>query len=85
MKSIEIRGEDLQQKIFVSISGESVFISAMVPGGSCYMSIAPSEAQKMIEALQIAISRAKEAGYGWGKEVADELRREAIYDTGEDE
>ncbi len=55
MESVEIKGEDFQQRIFVGTSGENVHISAMVVGGGAYMSINVQEAKKMIKALEQAI------------------------------
>ena len=80
MESIEIKGEDFQQRIFVSTSGESVFISAMVPGGGAYMSISRDEAKKMIKALEQAIQQAIKDSYDWDYEAREEARLDAAYD-----
>ena len=62
MESIEIKGDDLHQRIFVGTSGENVHLSMMVPGGSCYMSIDRDEAKRMIKALEQAIQQAIKDG-----------------------
>jgi hypothetical protein len=80
MESIVIKGEDVQQRIFVGTSGESVHLSMMVPGGSCYMSISRDEAERMIEALGQAIQQALKDSYDWNYEAKEEARLDAAYD-----
>lgn len=81
MESIEIRGDDLHQRVFVGTSGESVHLSMMVPGGSCYMSISRDEAERMIEALEQAIQQALKDSYDWNYEAREEARLDAAYDA----
>lgn len=81
MESIVIKGEDVQQRIFVGTSGESVHLSMMVPGGSCYMSISRDEAERMIEALEQAIQQALKDSYDWNYEAREEARLDAAYDA----
>lgn len=81
MESIEIKGDDLHQRIFVGTSGENVHLSMMVPGGSCYMSIDPEEAKKMVAALQQAIRQATEDSYDVAFETREEARLDAMFDA----
>lgn len=81
MESIEIKGDDLHQRIFVSTSNENVHLSMMVPGGSCYMSIDRGEAKKMIKALEQAIQQAIKDSYDWDYEAKEEARLDAAYDA----
>ena len=88
MESVEITGADLHQRIFVSTSGENVWISAMVRGGGAYMGINVQEAKKMIKALEQAIQQALEDSYDWAYEAKEEARIDALFDAryaGEDE
>jgi hypothetical protein len=81
MESIEIKGEDFQQRIFVGTCGENVHLSMMVPGGSCYMSIDRDEAKRMIKALEQAIQQAFKDSYDWNYEAREEARLDAAYDA----
>lgn len=81
MESIVIKGEDVQQRIFVGTSGESVHLSMMVPGGSCYMSISRDEARNMLAALNEAIQQALKDSYDWNYEAREEARLDAAYDA----
>ena len=81
MESIVINGEDLHQRIFVGTCGENVHLSMMVPGGSCYMSISRDEAERMIEALEVAIQQALKDSYDWNYEAREEARLDAAYDA----
>ena len=81
MESVEIKGEDFQQRIFVGTSGESIHLSMMVPGGSCYMSIDRDEAKKMIKALEQAIQQALKDSYDWEYEAKEEARIDALFDA----
>ena len=81
MESVVIKGEDLHQRIFVGTSGESVHLSMMVPGGSCYMSIDRDEAKRMIKALETAIQQAIKDSYDWDYEAREEARLDAAYDA----
>jgi len=81
MDSVEIKGEDFQQRIFVGTSGDNVHISAMVVGGSTYMSINVQEAKKMIKALEQAIQQALEDSYDWAYEAKEEARIDALFDA----
>ena len=84
MESIEIKGEDLHQRIFVGTSCENVHLSMMVVGGSCYMSISRDEAKKMIKALEAAIQQAIKDSYDWDYEAREEARLDSVYDVEED-
>ena len=81
MESIVIKGEDVQQRIFVGTCGESVHLSMMVPGGSCYMSISRDEARNMLAALNEAIQQALKDSYDWNYEAREEARLDAAYDA----
>ena len=81
MESIEIKGEDLHQRIFVGTSGENVHLSMMVPGGSCYMSISRDEARNMLAALNEAIQQAIKDSCDWDYEAREEARLDAAYDA----
>ena len=81
MDSIEIKGTERFQKIFVSPSGEDIHISAMVAGGGCYMSLTRDEAEGMIEALGQAIQQALRDSYDWNYEAKEEARLDAAYDA----
>ena len=81
MESIEIKGTDMHQCIFVGTSDDNVFLSAMVRGGGCYMSIDREQAKKMVAALQQAIRQATEDSYDVAFETREEARLDAMFDA----
>jgi hypothetical protein len=78
MDSIEIKGTERFQKIFVSPSGEDIHISAMVAGGGCYMSLTPDEATRMIGALAQSIKAVRQDAMAY--EAKETARLDAMFD-----
>lgn len=60
MESIKIEGSEMHQGIYVDTIGEDVWVNIIVRNGSANLCISPENAEKLIEALRIAIN---EVGY----------------------
>ena len=75
MESARISGVERHQTIYVDTQGENVWVNMHVRNGSCYMSITPVEAQRMIGALEAAIKNVEQY------EAKEEARLDAMFDA----
>ena len=62
MESIKIDGVEQHSGIYVDTIGEDVWIDIIVRNGSANLCITPENAEKLIEAIRIAIGEVEYAG-----------------------
>lgn len=62
MESIQIKGTTQHSSIFVDTIGEDVWLNIMLANGSANLCITPENAEKLIEAIRIAIGEVEYAG-----------------------
>ena len=62
MESIKIDGVEQHTGIYVDTIGEDVWIDIIVRNGSANLCITPENAEKLIEAIRIAIGEVEYAG-----------------------
>jgi hypothetical protein len=58
MESIKIEGVTRHTGIYVDTIGKDVWINVMLSNGSANLSITPGNAEKLIEAIRVAIVEA---------------------------
>ncbi len=62
MESIKIEGVEQHQGIYVDTIGEDVWVNIIVRNGSANLCITPENAEKLIEAIRVAIVEASNEG-----------------------
>jgi hypothetical protein len=62
MESIKIEGVDQHTGIYVDTIAEDVWINIIVRNGTANLCITPENAEKLIEAIRIAIGEVEYAG-----------------------
>jgi hypothetical protein len=62
MESIQIKGVDHHTSIYVDTIYEDVWINIIVKNGTANLCITPENAEKLIEAIRIAIGEVEYAG-----------------------
>ena len=62
MESIKIEGVEPHQGIYVDTIGEDVWVNIIVRNGSANLRITPENAEKLIEALRVAIGQVEYEG-----------------------
>lgn len=62
MESIKIEGVEQHQGIYVDTIGENVWVNIIVRNGSANLCITPENADKLIEAIRVAIVEASNEG-----------------------
>ncbi len=62
MESIKIEGVEQFQSIYVGTISEDVWIDIIIKNGSANLCISPENAEKLVEALRIAIVEASNEG-----------------------
>jgi hypothetical protein len=62
MESIKIEGVEPHQGIYVDTIGEDVWVNIIVRNGSANLCITPENAEKLVEALRVAIGQVEYEG-----------------------
>jgi hypothetical protein len=62
MESIKIEGIEQHTGIYVDTIGEDVWVNIIVRNGSANLRITPENAEKLIEALRVAIGQVEYEG-----------------------
>lgn len=62
MESIKIEGAERHTSIYVDTIGEDVWVNIIVKNGTANLRITPENAEKLIEAIRIAIGEVEYAG-----------------------
>jgi hypothetical protein len=62
MESIKIEGVEQHTGIYVDTIGEDVWVNIIVRNGTANLCITPENAEKLIEAIRIAIGEVEYAG-----------------------